>query len=315
MSQINNLDYVHLHVHSEYSLIDGIIRVDELVDQSVSLGYNSVALTDLTNLFGLIEFYRSARNKGIKPIVGSEINVAKDKDSLSAPLVLLAMNKQGYINLTKLVSKAYVEGQINGEPIVLFSWLEEFSDGIIALSGGVEGHIGNSILAGNTKLSESRIDFFKKIFQDNFFIEIQRLGKANEKEYNDTALRLASEKQVPVVATNNVRFLNAVDPDVSPSDFEAHEARVCIQRGDTLDDPRRPKNFTEQQYFRSKEEMINLFSDLPEALVNTVKISEKCNIDLELGKFYLPDFEVPKEYSREDFLRKISKDGLLSRIT
>ena len=315
MSQINNLDYVHLHVHSEYSLIDGIIRVDELVDQSVSLGYNSVALTDLTNLFGLIEFYRSARNKGIKPIVGSEINVAKDKDSLSAPLVLLAMNKQGYINLTKLVSKAYVEGQINGEPIVLFSWLEEFSDGIIALSGGVEGHIGNSILAGNTKLSESRIDFFKKIFQDNFFIEIQRLGKANEKEYNDTALRLASEKQVPVVATNNVRFLNAVDPDVSPSDFEAHEARVCIQRGDTLDDPRRPKNFTEQQYFRSKEEMINLFSDLPEALVNTVKISEKCNIDLELGKFYLPDFEVPQEYSREDFLRKISKDGLLSRIT
>ena len=315
MSQINNLDYVHLHVHSEYSLIDGIIRVDELVDQSASLGYNSVALTDLTNLFGLIEFYRSARNKGIKPIVGSEINVAKDKDSLSAPLVLLAMNKQGYINLTKLVSKAYVEGQINGEPIVLFSWLEEFSDGIIALSGGVEGHIGNSILAGNTKLSESRIDFFKKIFQDNFFIEIQRLGKANEKEYNDTALRLASEKQVPVVATNNVRFLNAVDPDVSPSDFEAHEARVCIQRGDTLDDPRRPKNFTEQQYFRSKEEMINLFSDLPEALVNTVKISEKCNIDLELGKFYLPDFEVPKEYSREDFLRKISKEGLLSRIT
>jgi DNA polymerase-3 subunit alpha len=225
------------------------------------------------------------------------------------------MNKQGYINLTKLVSKAYVEGQINGDPIVLFSWLEEFSDGIIALSGGVEGHIGNSILAGNTKLSESRIDFFKKIFQDNFFIEIQRLGKANEKEYNDTALRLASEKQVPVVATNNVRFLNAVDPDVSPSDFEAHEARVCIQRGDTLDDPRRPKNFTEQQYFRSKEEMINLFSDLPEALVNTVKISEKCNIDLELGKFYLPDFEVPQEYSREDFLRKISKDGLLSRIT
>ena len=315
MSQINNLDYVHLHVHSEYSLIDGIIRVDELVDQSASLGYNSVALTDLTNLFGLIEFYRSARNKGIKPIVGSEINVAKDKDSLSAPLVLLAMNKQGYINLTKLVSKAYVEGQINGDPIVLFSWLEEFSDGIIALSGGVEGHIGNSILAGNTKLSESRIDFFKKIFQDNFFIEIQRLGKANEKEYNDTALRLASEKQVPVVATNNVRFLNAVDPDVSPSDFEAHEARVCIQRGDTLDDPRRPKNFTEQQYFRSKEEMINLFSDLPEALVNTVKISEKCNIDLELGKFYLPDFEVPQEYSREDFLRKISKDGLLSRIT
>ena len=314
MSQINKLDFVHLHLHSEYSLVDGIIRVDELVEHSLNHGYHSVALTDLTNLFGLIGFYRSARNKGIKPIVGAEINVAKDKDSLHAPLVLLAMNKQGYINLTKLVSKAYVEGQINGEPIVLFSWLEEFSDGIIALSGGMEGHIGNSILAGNKQLSESRVDFFKNIFKENFFIEIQRLGKPNEKEYNDSVLQLASDMQIPVVATNNVRFLNPVDPDISPSDFEAHEARVCIQRGETLDDPRRPKNYTEQQFFRSKEEMINLFADLPEALINTVKIAEKCNLDLELGKFYLPDFEVPEEFSREEFLRKLSKEGLLDRI-
>lgn len=314
MNQINKLDFVHLHLHSEYSLVDGIIRVDELVEHSLNHGYHSVALTDLTNLFGLIGFYRSARNKGIKPIVGAEINVAKDMDSLCAPLVLLAMNKQGYINLTKLVSKAYVEGQINGEPIVLFSWLEEFSDGIIALSGGMEGHIGNSILAGNKQLSESRIDFFKNIFKENFFIEIQRLGKPNEKEYNDSVLQLASDKQIPVVATNNVRFLNPADPEISPSDFEAHEARVCIQRGETLDDPRRPKNYTEQQFFRSKEEMINLFADLPEALINTVKIAEKCNIDLELGKFYLPDFEVPEEFSREEFLRKLSKEGLLDRI-
>ncbi|MDA7553936.1 DNA polymerase III subunit alpha [Gammaproteobacteria bacterium] len=314
MSQINKLDFVHLHLHSEYSLVDGIIRVDELVEHSLNHGYHSVALTDLTNLFGLIGFYRSARNKGIKPIVGAEINVAKDMDSLRAPLVLLAMNKQGYINLTKLVSKAYVEGQINGEPIVLFSWLEEFSDGIIALSGGMEGHIGNSILAGNNQLSESRVDFFKNIFKENFFIEIQRLGKPNEKEYNDSVLQLASDKQIPVVATNNVRFLNPADPEISPSDFEAHEARVCIQRGETLDDPRRPKNYTEQQFFRSKEEMINLFADLPEALINTVKIAEKCNIDLELGKFYLPDFEVPEEFSREEFLRKLSKEGLLDRI-
>ncbi|MFL2707039.1 MAG: DNA polymerase III subunit alpha [Gammaproteobacteria bacterium] len=314
MNQVNNLDFVHLHVHSEYSLVDGIIRVNELVDHSVSLGYHSVALTDLTNLFGLIEFYRTARKKGIKPIVGSEINIAKDKDSIAAPLVLLAMNKQGYINLTKLVSKAYVEGQVNGNPIVLFSWLEEYADGLMALSGGMEGHIGNSILAGNEQLSESRIEFFKKIFKDNFFIEIQRTGKVNEKEYNDSVLKIASRKEIPVVATNNVRFLNAVDPDISPSDFEAHEARVCIQRGDILDDPRRPKNYTEEQFFRSKEEMIELFSDIPEALTNTVRIAEKCNIDLELGKFYLPDFEVPGEFSREDFLRKISKEGLLNRI-
>jgi len=314
MNQIDNLDFVHLHVHSEYSLVDGIIRINELVDHTVELGYNSVALTDLTNLFGLIEFYRSARKKGVKPIVGSEIKIAKDLDSISAPLVLLAMNKEGYINLTKLVSKAYVEGQAKGEPIVLFSWLEQFSDGIIALSGGMDGHIGNSVLAGNEQLSESRIDFFKKIFGDNFFIEIQRTGKPNEHEYNSSVLKLASKKEIPVVATNNVRFLNSVDPDISPSDFEAHEARVCIQSGDILDDPRRPKNYTEEQFFRSKDEMKELFSDIPEALINTVKIAAKCNIDLELGEFFLPDFEVPDEFSREEYLRKISKEGLNKRI-
>ena len=235
MNQVDTQDFVHLHVHSEYSLVDGIIKVNDLVDHSVSLGFHSVALTDLTNLFGLIEFYRSARKNGIKPIVGSEINVAKDKDSIAAPLVLLAMNKQGYINLTKLVSKAYVEGQVNGDPIVLFNWLEEFSDGLIALSGGIDGHIGNSILAGNKKLSESRAEFFKKIFNDNFFIEVQRTGKNNEKEYNAFALELANRIGIPVVATNNVRFLNSADPESSPSDFEAHEARVCIQSGHILD--------------------------------------------------------------------------------
>ena len=314
MNQIDDLDFVHLHVHSEYSLVDGIIRIDELVEHSKNLGYHSVALTDLTNLFGLIEFYRSARKTGIKPIVGSEINIAKDKDSFAAPLILLAKNKQGYINLTKLVSKAYVDGQIDGEPIVLFSWLEELCEGIIALSGGMDGHIGNSILAGNEQLSESRVDFFKKVFKDNFFIEIHRTGKENETEYNNAAVKLAAKKGVPLVATNNVRFLNAVDPDISPSDFEAHEARVCIQSGHILDDPRRPKKYTVEQFFRSKEEMLELFSDLPEALINSVKIAEKCNIDLELGKFYLPDFEVPQTYSREDFLRKISKEGLSRRM-
>ena len=314
MNQIEDLDFVHLHVHSEYSLVDGIIRIDELVEHSKNLGYHSVALTDLTNLFGLIEFYRTARKKGIKPIVGSEVNIAKDKDSISAPLVLLATNKQGYINLTKLVSKAYVDGQVDGEPVVLFSWLEDLSEGIIALSGGMDGHIGNSILAGNEQLSESRVDFFKKVFKDNFFIEIHRTGKENEVEYNNVAVKLASKKGVPLVATNNVRFLNSVDPEISPSDFEAHEARVCIQSGHILDDPRRPKKYTDEQFFRSKEEMLELFSDLPEALINSVKIAEKCNIDLELGKFYLPDFEVPETYSREDFLRKISKEGLLRRL-
>ena len=301
-------DFVHLHLHSEYSLSDGIIRIKELVSRASSLQYSAVGLTDLTNLFGLLEFYRSSREKGIKPIVGAEVNVIKDKDSLPAPIVLLVKDKQGYINLTKIVSKAYVDGQVNGEPMVELSLLQKYSEGLIALSGGMEGHVGQSILAGNLPLTESRIKFFKSIFDEDFFIEVHRLGKTNEEEYNNAAVDIATKMDVPIVATNNVRFLMPIDPEVSPSDFEAHEARVCIQRGEILDDPRRPKDYIETQYFRTKEEMIELFSDLPEALLNSVKIAEKCNLDLELGKFYLPDFEVPKDQTREDHLRSISKE-------
>ena len=307
-------DFVHLHLHSEYSLSDGIIRIKELVSRASSLQYSAVGLTDLTNLFGLLEFYRSTREKGIKPIVGAEVNVIKDKDSLPAPIVLLVKDKQGYINLTKIVSKAYVDGQVNGEPMVELSLLQNYSEGLIALSGGMEGHVGQSILAGNIPLTESRIKFFKSLFGEDFFIEVHRLGKTNEEEYNNSAIEISIKMDVPVVATNNVRFLMPLDPEVSPSDFEAHEARVCIQRGEILDDPRRSKDYVETQYLRTKEEMVELFSDLPEALLNSVKIAEKCNLDLELGKFYLPDFEVPKGQTREDHLRSISKEGLKKRI-
>ena len=173
-------DFVHLHLHSEFSLSDGIIRIEDLVEKSSDLSFSAVALTDLTNLFGLIKFYRLARKQGIKPIVGSEIKVAKDLDSQSGSLVLLVINKTGYTNLTKLVSKAYVEGQVSGEPIVKLSWLEEYSEGLIALSGGINGHIGQSILGGNEALTNSRVDYFNNLFKGNFFIEIQRLGKNNE---------------------------------------------------------------------------------------------------------------------------------------
>ena len=307
-------DFVHLHLHSEFSLSDGIIRIEDLVEKSSDLSFSAVALTDLTNLFGLIKFYRLARKQGIKPIVGSEIKVAKDLDSQSGSLVLLVINKTGYTNLTKLVSKAYVEGQVSGEPIVKLSWLEEYSEGLIALSGGINGHIGQSILGGNEALTNSRVDYFNNLFKGNFFIEIQRLGKNNETEYNQKVIDLAMKKKIPLVATNDVRFLMPVDPDVSPSDFEAHEARVCIQKGQALDDPRRSKDFVENQYLRSPEEMKELFIDLPEALENTVKIAEKCNLDLELGEFYLPDFDVPEGQTREEHLKQLSYEGLNKRI-
>ena len=307
-------EFVHLHLHSEFSLSDGIIRIEDLVKKSSDLSFSAVALTDLTNLFGLIKFYRLARKQGIKPIVGSEIKVAKDLDSQPGSLVMLVKNKTGYTNLTKLVSKAYVEGQVSGEPIVKLSWLEEYSEGLIALSGGINGHVGQSILGGNDALTNSRVDYFHNLFKDDFFIEIQRLGKNNEIEYNQKVIALAMQKKIPLVATNDVRFLMPVDPDVSPSDFEAHEARVCIQKGQALDDPRRSKDYVENQYFRSPEEMNELFMDLPEALENTVKIAKKCNLDLELGEFYLPDFEVPEGQTREEYLKELSYEGLNKRI-
>ena len=307
-------EFVHLHLHSEFSLSDGIIRIEDLVEKSSELSFSAVALTDLTNLFGLIKFYRLARKEGIKPIVGSEIKVAKDLDSQPGSLVMLVKNKTGYTNLTRLVSKAYVEGQVSGEPIVKFSWLEEYSEGLVALSGGINGHIGQSILGGNEALTNSRVDYFQNLFKEDFFIEIQRLGKTHETEYNRKVIDIAMQKKIPLVATNDVRFLMPVDPDVSPSDFEAHEARVCIQKGQALDDPRRSKDFVENQYFRSPEEMKELFIDLPEALENTVKIAEKCNLDLELGEFYLPDFEVPEGQTREEYLKQLSYEGLKKRI-
>ena len=307
-------EFVHLHLHSEYSLSDGIIRIEELISKASGQDFSAVALTDINNLFGLIKFYRLARTAGVKPIVGSEVKVSTDKDSQPGNLVLLVKNKTGYTNLTKLVSKGYVDGQESGEPIIKFEWLEEFSEGLIALSGGMNGHIGQSILSDNLKLANTRAEYFKNIFGDDFFIEIQRVGKQNERAYNEQVLNIAHELELPLVATNDVRFLMPIDPDISPSDFEAHEARVCIQKGYTLDDKRRSRDYSENQYFRSIEEMNELFLDLPEALSNTARIAEKCNLDLELGKFYLPDFEVPEGQSREDHLRDLSKKGLEVRL-
>ena len=174
---MSSSNFVHLHLHSEYSLSDGIIRIEELVDKTSDLGFPAVALTDLSNLFGLIKFYRLAREKGIKPIIGSEVRLIKDADSLPASLVLLVRNREGYTNLTKLVSKAYIEGQVKGEPFVKLDWLNEYSEGLIALSGGSDGHIGQALLSGNIDLARQRLSYFKKIFRNDFFLEIMRVGK------------------------------------------------------------------------------------------------------------------------------------------
>ncbi len=311
--------FVHLHLHSEYSLSDGIIRIEDLVQLSSEYNFPAVALTDLSNLFGLIKFYRLAREKGVKPIVGCELQLVKEAGSLSAPFVLLVKNKKGYTNLTKLVSKAYIEGQESQGPFVRIEWLEDYSEGLIALSGGQRGHIGQALLLKQKKLAENRVDYFKSIFGKDFFIEIQRIGREDEEEYNFSAIKLAQENGIGIVATNDVRFLAPtpidIDPDdESPSDFEVHEARVCIQKGEILSDSSRSKEYVESQYFISGEEMIEKFSDIPEAIENTLLISKKCNLELELGEFYLPEFDVPGKSSTKDYLKKKSKEGLDKRF-
>ena len=307
--------FVHLHLHSEYSLSDGIIRIEDLVQLSSEYNFPAVALTDLSNLFGLIKFYRLAREKGVKPIVGCELQLVKEAGSLSAPFVLLVKNKKGYTNLTKLVSKAYIEGQESQGPFVRIEWLEDYSEGLIALSGGQRGHIGQALLLKQKKLAENRVDYFKSIFGKDFFIEIQRIGREDEEEYNFSAIKLAQENGIGIVATNDVRFLSPIDPDdESPSDFEVHEARVCIQKGEILSDSSRSKEYVESQYFITGEEMIEKFSDIPEAIENTLLISKKCNLELELGEFYLPEFDVPGKSSTKDYLKKKSKEGLDKRF-
>ena len=308
-------NFVHLHLHSEYSLSDGIIRIEELVERSCEYNFPAVALTDLTNLFGLIKFYRMAREKGIKPIVGCELRLVKEEGNIGAPFVLLVKNKRGYTNLTKLVSKAYIEGQDTGDPLVKIDWLSDYSEGLIALSGGQKGHIGQALLLNNNNLAKKRINYFRDIYGEDFFLEIQRVGREDEEHYNISAIDLAQEIGIPIVATNDVRFLTPIDPDdESPSDFEAHEARVCIQKGEVLSDSSRAKEYVESQYLSSAEEMRAKFSDIPEALENTLLISKKCNLELELGEFYLPDFEVPGKTTTKDYLKKKAEEGLKRRL-
>jgi len=254
--------FVHLHLHSEYSIIDGIVRVKPLIEMAVQAGMPAVTITDQCNLFGMVKFYKAAIAAGIKPIIGVDLWLANEQDEKQPfRLLLLCQNKVGYLNLTQLISRAYLEGQEQGIPLIQKEWLRDASEGLIALSGGREGDVGMALLANNTALAKKRLAFWQTTFPTRFYLELQRTGRENEEVYLHAAVELAEQQNTPVVATNDVRFLQS-------DDFEAHEARVCIHDGYVLDDHRRPHLYTEQQYFRTPEEMAQLFADIPEALEN-----------------------------------------------
>lgn len=301
-------NYVHLRTHTEYSLIDSLNSIEDIIHAAKKDQMPAVAITDNVNLFAAIKFYQAAIKAGIKPILGVDVWIENSKE-IKKPfrLTLLCQNNTGYQNLIKLISKSYLEGQKFDRPLVHYDWIKNYHEGLIALSGAQMGDVGQALLTKQWETAKQRLTHWKNIFSDRFYIELIKTGHEDEQAYLATAIELAKSLQVPVVATNEVCFLNE-------EDFAAHETRVCIHAGFTLNDPNRPKIYTARQYFRSQQEMQTLFADTPEALLNTVEIAKRCNLRLTLGKTCLPAFPVPPELSAEEYLSQKSHEGLAARL-
>jgi DNA polymerase-3 subunit alpha len=300
--------FVHLRLHSEYSIADGIVRIGEAVAAAKADSMPALALTDLSNVFGLVKFYKETRGAGVKPIVGCDVFVTNDavRDQ-PYRLLLLCQSHAGYLRLCELITQAYLENQYRGRPEVRKQWLHEGTDGLIALSGAHLGEVGATLLNGNAASAKVVAQEYAGLFPNRFYLEVQRYGAPREETHLHDMVKLAAELALPVVATHPVQFL-------SIDDFKAHEARVCIAEGYVLNDKRRVKQFTAQQYFKTQAEMAKLFADLPEALQNSVEIAKRCNLTLKLGKPHLPDFPTPNGETLDDFLRSESQRGLQERM-
>ncbi len=301
--------FVHLRVHSEFSIADGIVRLDDIVKAAAADGQGALALTDLGNAFGLVRFYKEARSKGIKPIAGCDVWITNHDDrDKPARLLLLVRDKSGYLNLCELLSKAWLTNQYRGRAEIDPQWLEsELGGGLLALSGAQQGDIGIALAAGNNESARRHAQRWARVFPGSFYIELQRYGQPGAEAYIQDAVKLAAELKLPVVATHPLQFME-------DEDFTAHEARVCISEGDILANPRRQKRFTTEQRFRTQAEMAELFADLPSAVLNTVEIAKRCNLTIELGKPKLPLFPTPDGMSLDDYLVQLSKEGLEKRL-
>ena len=300
--------FVHLRVHTEYSLVDSVVRVKPLLKAVAAAGMPSVALTDHGNLFAMVKFYRTAISAGVQPLLGCDVLVASpEPNDAPSTLTLLCQNETGYRNLSSLITRSYREGQVRGTPVVRREWLHGSTDGLIAISACREGEIARALLAGREALADELLHQWLAWFGNRFYLELQRTGRDNEEACNAAVVAIAARRGVPVVATNDVRFLQR-------GDFEAHETRVCIQDGRVLNDPRRPQRYSEEQYLKTPDEMRALFADIPEAIENTVAIARRCGFQLRLGEYFLPDFPVPAGHDIESWLRQRSREGLDRRL-
>ena len=296
--------FVHLHAHTEFSMVDGLLRVDEYVDALLDNGMRSAAVTELHNVFSMVKFYRKCLERGVKPIIGAEINLEDENgEDHDHRLVLLCQDNDGFKNLTQLITRSFTQGQASGVPVIRRDWLAHHAAGLIALSCARNGTIGQALLHNQIDIAREQLVYFRDLFPDRFYLELQRTGRQGEDVYVEETMELAGELDIPVVATNDVRFL-------APDDFDAHEARVCIHNGYTLNDSKRPRFYSREQYLKTPEQMAELFKDLPEALQNSVNIAKRCNLELQFDNYHLPEFPVPDDYDQAGWLRREAQLGL-----
>ncbi len=305
--------FVHLRLHTEFSVVDGTNRIDDIVKCAAADRQPALAITDLSNLFGAIKFYKEARKRGVKPLIGAEIwleGLGKDDATLSR-VVLLVQNKQGYLNLSEMLARAWTQNGGKAQASVKLDWLTELNEGVIALSGAQAGPVGQALVQGDDARAFDAALQLGAIFPHRFYLELQRAGRADDEAHVIACVQLAARMGLPVVATHPVQFS-------LPDDFEAHEARVCIAEGEILGNQRRVRRFTREQYFKSSEQMAALFADVPSALANTLEIAKRCNLTLVLGKPQLPEFPTPlvngQHMTPEEYFRYTSHEGLKERL-
>ncbi|MEO7339121.1 MAG: DNA polymerase III subunit alpha, partial [Caldimonas sp.] len=304
--------FVHLRTHTEFSVVDGTLRIDDAIDAAAADGQGALAITDLSNLFGAVKFYSGSRRAGVKPIIGADLWIEPETgEKTPSRMVVLAQHRQGYLNLCELLSRAWLRNGQRGQGWIQRDWLDELSGGLIALSGAEHGAIGQALLAGDTVRAETLALRLGRLFPRRFYIELQRAGLPSNEPHVAAAVKLAAGLRLPVVATHPVQFLSA-------DDYDAHEARVCVAEGEMLANPRRVRRFSREQHFKSQHEMEALFADLPSALRNTVEIAKRCNLSLVLGKPQLPDFETPLidgiRTPMAEYFRIASHEGLEVRL-
>jgi len=298
--------FAHLHVHSEYSLVDSTIRIKALVARCAELGQPAVALTDCNNLFALVKFYRAAEAAGVKPVIGADLILAEGDNTPDSALTVLCRDEPGYRTLSQLLTRAWLEGHHHDGVALKPQWLREHNEGLFVFAGR-HSRAGRLLAEGKDSAASDWLADWQSILDDRLLLEITRCGHPDEALYNAFAIESATRRGLPLIASNDVRFLGA-------DGFDAHEARVCIASGRMLDDPKRPRLYTREQHLKSSEAMAELFADVPDAIDNTLALAQRCNLELKLGTYFLPAYPVPSDETLDSWIRKQSHDGLTERL-